>query len=284
MPLTVPTFVVAGAARAGTTAVTEALQARPDVFITRPKEPHYFAYAGRKENFSGPGDEALNRVAVRERRQYLALYPVEHSYAALGEASVSTLYHHQRALPELVAMNPDIKAVIILRDPVERAYATFRYLRAQGLEPFADFRDALAEEQVRIEKGWQHLWHYSAMSYYADAVENFLRTLGPERVGIWFYDDLAADAAKVIDEICRFLDLPPLPGPTPRLLALEEVDGEKPGGLRRLARSVLPGLGSRNGAATVPEEVSIVLAPRFGPDLDRLEGLLGRRLPAWPRF
>jgi len=89
-------FVVVGAARAGSTAVTEALRAHPHIFVTRPKEPHYFALSGRPVNFSGPGDDTtINRVAVTDVEQYRAHYPPGGGYRALGEGSVSTLYYHE---------------------------------------------------------------------------------------------------------------------------------------------------------------------------------------------
>ena len=70
-----PTFLVVGTARAGTTAVVEGLRTHPDVFITHPKEPHYFAFHGTVPDFQGPGDdESINRIAITDRDRYLALY------------------------------------------------------------------------------------------------------------------------------------------------------------------------------------------------------------------
>ncbi len=105
--MTGPTFLVVGGARCGTSALSEGLRAHPRVFVTEPKEPHYFALHGREVDFSGPGDErTINQVAVTDRDAYLRLYPREHDFLALGDGSVSTLYYHQHAIAEIAAVNP----------------------------------------------------------------------------------------------------------------------------------------------------------------------------------
>src|SRR5262245_67397 len=95
---TLPNFLVVGAARSGTTGLVEGLRSQPRVFVTDPKEPHYFALHDQTPDFAGPGDaHTINRVAVTGRDDYLALYPTSPSdYLALGDGSVSTLYYYER--------------------------------------------------------------------------------------------------------------------------------------------------------------------------------------------
>lgn len=302
----IPTFVVAGAARSGTTAVVEALRAHPDVFVTRPKEPHYFAFAGGPVEFTGPGDDAtINRIAVTARERYLALYPADPAgdgYRALGDGSVSTLYYHRTAIPEILALNPAMRVVIILRDPVERAYSSFQYMRARGLEPLADFAAALREEPRRIAAGWQHLWHYDAMSRYADAVEHFLGALGRDQVGVWFYEDLAGDGPVVIDQICRFLGVAPERAAL-RAVPRVNVSGEprsrrlqtliqgatRHRGVRLAAKRIVPfGVRERVRRANLrpagaPAGARQELRPVFRDDVVRLAELLDRPIPDWIR-
>lgn len=204
-----PNFVVAGAARSGTTGLVEGLRAHPRVFVTDPKEPHYFALHGLQASFAGPGDaHTINRVAVTDRAAYLRLYPERGDLLAMGDGSVSTLYYHERAIPEALAMNPDMRVVVLLRDPVARAFSSHQYMRARGFEPHADFLDAVAEEPARRADNWHHLWHYTGMSMYADAVEALQQSVAPERLGIWFYEDLDRDYGRVVREVLRFLEVP----------------------------------------------------------------------------
>lgn len=211
---TVPTFVIAGAARSGTNALVQGLRNHPRVFVTDPKEPHYFAMHGRPADFRGPGDAAtINRVAVTDQRRYLDLYPAEHDYLALGDGSVSTLYqdYAERAAQEMVALNPDMRAVVILRDPVERAHSNYSYMRTRGFEPHEDMHAALDDEDRRKADGWHHIWHYTAMSYYAPGLRILRETLGAQNVGVWFYDDMVLDSAAMTSSVLRFLDVPPDP-------------------------------------------------------------------------
>ncbi len=208
-PGTVPTFLVAGAGRSGTTGLVEGLRTHPRVFVTQPKEPHYFALHGRPARFRGPGDEAtINRVAVTDRDRYLDLYPGEHDFLALGDGSVSTLYYAEHAVDEIRAVNPGMRVVVILREPVARAYSSYLYMRARGFEPCADVVAALADEPRRREQDWHHLWHYQAMSRYADSLATLQRALGPDQVGVWFYDDLVADYEGTVSSVLRFLGVP----------------------------------------------------------------------------
>ena len=126
--MTLPTFLVAGGARCGTTGLVEGLRRHPRIFVTDPKEPHYFALHRIGASFTAPGDaHTINRVAVTDRAQYLALYEeagqAEPPFLALGEGSVSTMYYYEESLPEVLSVNPDMKLVVLLREPVDRRSA-----------------------------------------------------------------------------------------------------------------------------------------------------------------
>lgn len=299
--MNVPTFVVAGAARSGTTGLVEGLRSHPLVFVTDPKEPHYFALHRTGAHFTGPGDDhTINRLAVTRREDYLALYRDARGCRALGDAAVSTLYYHDEALPELLRTNPAMKVVVLLREPVERAWSAHQYMRARGVEPVEDFLEAVALEPSRQEAGWHHIWHYTAMSRYADAVAAFRSALPPEQLGIWFFDDLTRDYTGTVASILRFLGVPPVPGEAtgvPRV----NVSG-KPRyrtvhtairwatGHERIRSTVKRATSYRFreqirgrilSAGAPPDEVRQRLAPLFVDDLARLRALLPGAAPAW---
>lgn len=297
----IPNFLVVGAGRSGTTALVEGLRSHPQVFVTDPKEPHYFALHGTVPDFAGPGDaHTINRVAVTDRDAYLALYPRQHGHVALGDGSVSTLYYHERALPEVLAMNPEMRLVVLLRDPVTRAYSSHQYMRARGFEPHEHFVDALAEERQRRARNWHHLWHYTEMSKYADAIEHLQCVVPPDRLGIWFYEDLDREYAGVLSDVLGFLGVPP--GPVDSI-AVPRVNVSGRPRSDRLHRALWWATRHEALRATVkhtttyrfrervrrlalrrdeiPTEARTALSTVFEEDLARLGTLLPGRAPAW---
>lgn len=301
--LTGPTFLVVGAARSGTTGLVEGLRSHPRVFVTEPKEPHYFALHERGADFRGPGDAAtINRVAVTDLDDYLALYPRDHGFTVLGDGSVSTLYYYEDALPEIQRINPDMRVVVMLREPVERAYSSHQYMRARGFEPIEDFITAVAEEPQRIEQHWHHIWHYTQMSRYADAIAAFQAALAPEQIGIWYYEDLDRDYEGTVQQVLRFLGVPPVEGEAsgiprvnisgrPRFAAIQKVLwwATSHDVLRRaVKRSTSYRFRERIRRSTlqrggVPEAARLELAPRFEDDVVRLRAMLPGELPSWLR-
>ena len=211
--MTGPTFLVAGGARCGTTGLVEGLREHRNVAVIEPKEPHYFAFHRTGAAFTAPGDEhTMNKVAVTDLDRYLALYPSARPdgtpYAALGEGSVSTLYYFEESIPEILRLNPGMRIVVLLRDPVERAYSAYGYMRARGLEPEEDFLTAVHLEEERKEAGWHHIWHYTGMSRYASSLAAFAEAFPPEQLGVWFYDDLNRDYATTVAEVLTHVGVP----------------------------------------------------------------------------
>lgn len=293
-----PTFVIAGAGRAGSTAVIESLRMHPDVFITQPKEPHFLALGGRPAAFSGPGDDThINQLAITNKADYLALFSGSEKCAARGEGSVSTLHYPAESIPAISALNPDMRIVILLREPVARAYSSFQYLRVRGFEPKSDFLSAVADEPRRRAAGWHHLWHYTGMSQYAEAVDQFQKAF-PDKVGVWFHDDLTANPSGTIESIQRFIGVDPAvsAGETvqrvnvsgqPRIPVLQAAiqwSGRSEVMRKTIKRMVPFGLRERIRNAnlqpnTVTAEERAALVPVFEKDLIRLQEVLGRTVP-----
>lgn len=296
-----PNFLVAGAARSGTTAVVEALRAHPDVFITQPKEPHYFAFHGKGPDFRGPGDDVwVNDVVVSDRSKYLDLYRDATTKSARGDGSVTTLYYAQRAVPEILRINPEMRIVVILREPVDRAYSSYTYLRARGVEQEIDFRAAIEAEARRREDNWQHMWHYTGMSMYADDLRTLWHGVGHTQLRVWYYDDLTQNFERALAEIVEFLKLPPFPmGPphlprvnvsgTPRSQAAQAAIRWATGHPRVKAgiKSVI-GFSTRERLRsailrkdTLPSGVVDETASIFADDLRQLSALLPPPHPPW---
>ena len=115
-----PNFLVIGAAKSGTTASCDYFGQHPEIFLSQPKEPHFFAFEGMKLNFRGPDDEfVMNRRAITSWNDYLKLFQGAGDARALGDGSISTLYYPE-SIPRIQKYMPDGKLICILREPAER--------------------------------------------------------------------------------------------------------------------------------------------------------------------
>jgi hypothetical protein len=211
------------------------------------------------------------------------------------------LYYHQRAIPEIQRLAPDVRIVILLREPVDRAQSAFQYMTARGFESAPDVLCAVHEEDSRVADNWHHIWHYTRMSRYADAVAAFQTAFGRERVGIWYYDDLQRDYVGTLRQVLRFIGTDPSEGeavgvpvvnssgsPRSKLIQSGLHAATRNPHVRRTVKRVTSyhareavrrRLLRRKG---VDPAVRAELAPLFRDDLLRLRSLVDlERAPAW---
>jgi len=228
-----PNFFIIGAARSGTTMLAEVLRQHPDVFVTQPKEPSFLAYAGNPPKFTDPvADRGVNSQAITRYDEYLALYG-KATAIARGDASVSTLYWHERSIPNIVSYFPDARLVVSLRDPVERAYSNFRYNQVRGAEHVRRFEEALDLEEQRVAAGWGMIYHLTAMGMYSRQLRPFLEQFGAERILVLFYEDLARAPETEVRRVFAFLGVTPRPELDYDLSV--NASGRPKGGLNRVA-------------------------------------------------
>lgn len=201
-----PNFVIAGAARSGTTALAYALDQHPDVFVSNPKEVHFLAFAGNRPEFTGPGDsETVSRALITDPDEYAQLFAGSSGFTARGEGSVTTLYHPEKSIDSIGRyMEADTKVVAVLREPAARTFSSYMYLRSRGFEPFDDFGDALRAEPDRIADGYQHLWHLRAMSRYSEQLPLFVDKFG-DNLLVLIQEEYMEDQQRSLERVADFL-------------------------------------------------------------------------------
>jgi hypothetical protein len=287
-----PNLFLVGAAKAGTTSVYEALARHPAIYMSPVKEPHYFSRiepsAERRPFFPHVRDEAA----------YLALFDGAADDAILGEASTSYLWE-KRTAARIKEVAPEATILIMLRDPVKRAYSQYWNDVREGLERRA-FLDALREERQAGPRAWGVNSLYIDCGMYADQVERYLDAFD-DRVHVSFFEDFVRDPAGVIADIHSFLGLERAdadagstrmnPTAMPRNRLGRALLGS--GRVRTISRAVLP-RGTRARLrrtllkrATPPPMDPVaraLLVEAFGPQVPRLSELLDRPLPWGPRW
>lgn len=198
--MTLPTFVIGGAPKAGTTALGAWLTGHPQVWMSPIAEPHFLT---RDVNHPAPGVRIAGPPRVDTYRRGLAWYeelfaPGE-DFPARGEAS--THYLGATDTPDLMNLHvPALKVVFVLRQPVDRAYAHYwqGIKRGWTMPPFA----ALLDDHPAL----RYLDHASR---YRMHLERYRAALGADRMHLIVFDDLRKDPTRVWREVCRFIGVDP---------------------------------------------------------------------------
>ncbi|HEX9997049.1 MAG TPA: sulfotransferase [Abditibacterium sp.] len=200
-----PNFIIVGAAKAGTTAVYYYLAQHPQIYVTPLKETNYFALAGQKCAFAGPGDnDYVNQLSITSEEAYRAQFDGVRDETAIGEASPLYLYSPVAAqrIRETV---PHAKIIAILRNPIDRAYSAFLHLLRDHREGERDFDQALRNEAEHIAANWEHIWHYIGMGRYFEQIKRYYDLFPREQIQIFLYRDLRADPRAVLRDVVRFV-------------------------------------------------------------------------------
>jgi Sulfotransferase family len=204
-----PDFLVIGAPKAGTTALHSALAAHPELHMSRVKEPKFFLTSGPPPaRGGGPGDVQTYREHVWRREDYEALFDEAPAGTLKGESTPFYLYD-RAAQRRIKALIPDVRMIVILRDPVERAHSNWTHLWSAGLEPVGDFVRACAEEDRRVAAGWAPFWHYTRLGRYGEQLDHLFTVFGREQVLILRYRALVDFPSESLDSICAFLGVAP---------------------------------------------------------------------------
>lgn len=287
---TLPNFLIAGAAKSGTTSLYRWIRKHPDVFFPEWKEPSYF----------------VNHYGVADWGAYTALFQPGEGKKIIGDASGSYLTGLES--PEWISreLGQDLKLLILLRHPVERAFSLYRWMVMEGYEQNYPFEQALQVEDQRINDPYfstqspEYFWDYmyKRSSFYADTVSSFITKFGSHAVRVHLFDDVVKSPDYVYADVCRFLGIPDKPQPeftkenpsvfprSPRLqFVFRQIANHKsgPAPLDRAFNRVghkLMDLNKKLGwSYNLRPETRAQLAVEFTPDLKRLEGVIDRKLP-----
>lgn len=147
----VPNFFIVGAAKSGTTSLYHYLKQHPEIYMSPVKEPKYFLASINKFPHNGPGDIEVDKKIIRTWDEYLKLFSNASVEKCIGEASCGYLYYCELVAPSIKRISPEAKIIIVLRNPVERAFSAYCYLFREGRETLS-FEEALKIEEERKKK------------------------------------------------------------------------------------------------------------------------------------
>jgi hypothetical protein len=282
-----PNFFVIGAAKSGTSALHYYLSVHPEIHMSDPKEPHFFSR-------SPDGTWPMGRRFTGAQYQQLfnSQLPIR------GESSATYSFHpYPAGVPERIyAVAPDARFVYVVRDPVERAVAHYRYSAGLGIE-----NRTLAEVVTDPNDAEER---YIAASSYAAQVEQYQRVFPADRLLVVDHSDLLSKRLEVLRGIFTFLGVDPsfestrfsaivnpssehrLFNPAGRRIAESSAYRVATGWLRpdtrrRLIKPVRRLMSRSVSVQELTEEIRSVLAERLAPEAARLREMTGKSFETW---
>ena len=201
-----PNLLIVGAAKCGTSSLHKYLNQHPDIFMSKVKEPRFISSQVTPFPLNGPGDQKVEAWYVKNYDDYLKLFEGSEGYRVVGESSADTLYFYKGTIPIIKQYLGDPKIIIMLRDPVKRAFSAYQHL-VRDLREDLSFEDGLVEEHNRIKNNFELIYHYSTASLYYDSVKAFLDNFSS--VKIVLTEDQENRPQQVLRDIFRFLNVDP---------------------------------------------------------------------------
>jgi len=217
-------FFIVGAAKAGTTSLYAYLEQHPDVYMSPIKEPNFFSddikheaireevkarlkLLNVDEYIKGKMDKSMHRAFIKSPDQYHALFRFAKNEKAIGEASASYLFS-STAAKNIYSYSPEAKIIIILRNPIQRAYSHYLMDLRMAVTDLS-FEDALIEEQKHPVRNWGATSLYHELGLYYEQVKRYLEIFPEEQVLILLNEELRDQPADVLQRIYQFLEVYP---------------------------------------------------------------------------
>lgn len=206
-----PSFIIIGAQRCGTTSLYDYLSHHPQIIPSPVKELFYF-----DDYYTRPIEWYKSFFPTEKEREKLERDLV--ASVITGEASPSYFFHPYAA-KRIKETLPDVKLILVLRDPIERAYSHYNHIKRLNREPLS-FEEALEKELERITPDVEKLardenykadqrrdYSYLTRGYYAKQLKEWYKHFPKEQLLIIQSEEFYRETPKVYDEIVEYLGL-----------------------------------------------------------------------------
>ena len=238
-------FILAGAQKSGTTALHYFLSRHPKITMGDQQEIHFF-------------DNDALFVSGVDYEQLHKHYPPLAPSTMAGDCTPSYIYH-EPAAERIWRYNPKIKLLILLRNPIDRAFAHWNMQRFRGREPL-DFFDAVREEKTRIAGAPPpevRRFAYVDRGFYGEQVARLFKFFPRKQIKAVKFEAFRDKQPETLTSIFSFLGLEPSRS------------------VRSKDRNVVPYEREMNG------EEKVFLFNLFAEDIAKVEQLLGWDCSDW---
>lgn len=186
-------FMCIGVQKAGTSTLHDILSQNPELNLPIFKETHHFSDLDKFEK----GKDYYFNYYFKKRKGVKFYGEIDPEYSFFKESAI-----------RIKSYFPDIKILIILRNPVERAYSHYLMTKRRGLD-LLGFEEAITHEQNRlITHGDKSNFSYISRGYYLDIIEEYEHVFGSKNVKVVLFEDLVSITENVIEDISKFFQIP----------------------------------------------------------------------------
>lgn len=250
--LTLPHFLGLGAPQAGSTWLYVNLSHHPDVFLSEKKETHYFTRAFHKWPLS-----------------YYASLFAEGADKVRGEITPGYNLLRLDRIRYIRKLLPDARLILIIRNPVDRAWSSFRRAGARkakslgiNLDEIDDAKAYNYFQRHRVTE-WGKAWDYEpGLSHedYSQQIDRWTRFYPEEQLFVGFFDELTNDPKELMKKVCRHIGV------------RTDIDWDS----MPLGKVV-----NKNPEHAIPDHFRNYLKELYSPEIERLYKRFGERVEAW---
>ena len=191
-------FFIIGAPKAGTTSLYYYLSEHPQIQMSSQKETDYFS----SQNIQNQGMYyRRNRVSTLEK--YKSLFTQKEG-VIYGEASVSYMYYDTVA-NDIKKYNPNAKIIVILRNPIDRAFS--HYLMDYRLGLVSDSFEKIINRQSKHQYASLFYQQYVLVSKYYEQLKRYFDVFDREQILVLDYQDFKTETSKTLESVYKFLDI-----------------------------------------------------------------------------
>lgn len=197
-------FLIAGTQKGGTTALDGYLRHHPEIVMPQQKEVHFFD--NQRFFTNSPPDYAVYHMHFPQQGNQ--------THCRIGDATPIYMYWEPCAA-RIHAYQPAMQFIILLRNPIDRAYSHWNMERQRGKESLG-FSEAIRLETTRLanEPSGQHrVFSYIDRGYYSIQLKRLWQLFPREQFLILTSDALKNTPTTTLQQITDFLDIPPFSGP-----------------------------------------------------------------------
>lgn len=196
-----PNFMIIGAGKSGTTALYEYLAEHPSVYMSPVKETNFFVLEGTSLVDPKDDPEQLFHYpwSITKWEDYTSLFDGVTTETAIGEVSPMYLYSKEAAF-KIKEKFPDIKLIVILRNPVDRLYSRFMHLARENRRPTSRFEDALQKDTI-----WWRRNDLVKEGFYHQHLQKYYELFSKDQIKVVLYDDFRTDPLREVQNIYEFI-------------------------------------------------------------------------------